>query len=75
MRTEETLSGEKEGAHVPWIISYRKTHFLSLDLPTHLQGISLIFKCSAGMTHCMLQMFNDAVVELQTLLHWAFMAR
>lgn len=51
---------EREGARVPWIISYRKTHFLSLDLPAHLQGISLLFKCSAGMTHPVLQTFNDA---------------
>ncbi len=65
----------REGVRVPWIISYRKTHFLSLDLPTHLQGISLLFKCSAGMTHLILQMFNDAVAVPQTLHHWAFMAR
>lgn len=46
------LAAEKEGTHVPWIISYRKTHFLSLDLPTHLQGISLLFKCSVWLTAC-----------------------
>lgn len=59
---------------MPWIISYRHFFFLSLDLPTHLQGISLLFKCSAGMTPLILQMFNDAVAGPQTLHHWAFIA-
>lgn len=79
MRTEETLgAGKREGTCacecvcVPWIISYRKTRFLSLDLPSHLQGISLLFKCSAGVTHCKMQTFSDAVVGPQTLRHWAF---